>query len=537
MKNAPRAVAPPPDPKPPGYRRLVAACVLVLLAVTAIELTEARLAWSNTLHRNGRWTSSKVALETGVVGAVAFFVTPKALVHNRLDLAAWLGFEEVLYRDPIALDRLAGAFRLADEAYVTVLFGFDEAHGFTGVRFSRDPRVPSALVTGEADGRFTSKRPLGALPIGSGWNRFELRFADGRARVALNGRDVADLPGVAAREGRFGFRSGRRPVLIDDVAAEGRRRGQAVRVREGFRRTAGYAPTLALSLGALGLLTALAAALARGRSRWPVLILLNLTGCLLGAALQWIVEPHLARIHPRPGEALLRAAREAGCDSHIEYEPDVLLRLRAEAAAPPEAVRLVFLGSSQTAGVGATRRADPFVARIDRMLAARRPPGAAPVKTLNAGVVGDRAPALVARYFREFALLRPHVVVVDLGNNDGDARALGRALDALAAFNAARGVRTVLVLEANTLEGSHSDDAPDSWLGLDENHQAMRELAARRVLTVIDLHRAMQEHSDDGFVWWDKVHLTSFGNALAADVLYPAVAREVAAAEAARATR
>jgi lysophospholipase L1-like esterase len=216
----------------------------------------------------------------------------------------------------------------------------------------------------------------------------------------------------------------------------------------------------------------------------------------------------------------------AGFTPQMEFEPDVLRRLAVEAPGPAGATRVVFLGSSQTWGAGATRRADTFVACLGRMLEARRAPDAAPIKAINAGVVGYTTTTMAARYIAEISLLRPDVTVVDMGNNDPDAPQLGRQLDALAAFNEARGIRTVFILEANTLEGSPSDQ-PEDWGRLHRNHRAMRDVAARRGIAVIDLHHALLEHQDEGFIWWDKVHLTSFGNALAADLLYPAIEREV----------
>ncbi|MDO9020718.1 MAG: SGNH/GDSL hydrolase family protein [Deltaproteobacteria bacterium] len=515
-------------PLRPSFAPRIAACwVAALIAIAAIELTEAWLSWKNTLQHNGRWISSKVALRTGVVNAVAFVVTPRALTGSHLDMGAWLGFEEVLFRDAIALDHLSGRIRLANNAHITVLFGVDEKLGFSGVRFSRDPHFPSAVVTGEPDGRFTSRRPLGPLDLSDRWARFDLRFDGGRTRVSLDGREVADLPGGAPREGRFGFHSGRRSVLIDDVEATGRQRGLPARVQESFHNTAGYAPTLAIALGALGLLSVLGALLARKRGPWPTLVQLHITAGLMGASTLWILEPRLASVHPQQGPVLNAVATQAGFVSSIEFAPAVLDRIRAALPSPPGATRVVFLGSSQTAGIGTTHRAATFVSRLDATLRARRAPGAPPLTVINAAVVGDRSRSLVDRYVTEIELLRPHLLVVNLGNTDRDPVELGAQLERLAVFNAARAIQTVLVMQPTTLEGPPSNQPADDWEIRESNQRTMRGVAARYGLTIIDLHGALRPHHDDGFIWWDGVHLNNFGHALVADLLLPVIEREV----------
>ena len=47
----------------------------------------------------------------------------------------------------------------------------------------------------------------------------------------------------------------------------------------------------------------------------------------------------------------------------------------------------------------------------------------------------------------------------------------------------------------------------------------MRRIAAANDLLLIDMPVRLYDHYDDGFLWWDRVHLSSVGQSLFADVL------------------
>ncbi|HSI06856.1 MAG: arylesterase [Myxococcota bacterium] len=80
---------------------------------------------------------------------------------------------------------------------------------------------------------------------------------------------------------------------------------------------------------------------------------------------------------------------------------------------PGEPVRMVVLGDSLTAGYG-LKPSEAFPAQLERALVGR----GANVKVANAGVSGDTASGGAARLAWAIAD-GPHVVIVELGANDG----------------------------------------------------------------------------------------------------------------------
>jgi lysophospholipase L1-like esterase len=144
-----------------------------------------------------------------------------------------------------------------------------------------------------------------------------------------------------------------------------------------------------------------------------------------------------------------------------------------------------------------------------------REAGAGRFEVINAGISGSSSGPLADHFEKEWAALEPELVVVDLGTNDDDTAAFRRNLERIAALDEAKGTRTLFVLEANDADNPH----------LRRNHEAMRDVAAAHGIPLTDLHRAILARSDDGFLWWDFVHLSSFGQKLAADVLFSDIRR------------
>ena len=73
-------------------------------------------------------------------------------------------------------------------------------------------------------------------------------------------------------------------------------------------------------------------------------------------------------------------------------------------------------------------------------------------------------------------------------------------------------IQPIFVLEANSVENINN--------GLIAKHEAMRRVGAAHNVPVIDMHAYLRKKYDEGFLWWDSVHLTDFGQELLAEKLY-----------------
>jgi acyl-CoA thioesterase I len=91
------------------------------------------------------------------------------------------------------------------------------------------------------------------------------------------------------------------------------------------------------------------------------------------------------------------------------------ITLRSLPVGLPE-VRIVFLGSSSTAGAGASTRQRSFVAQFDHALRGRMPGGR--IQVFNAGINGDTTADMLRRLRTDVLSRRPAVVIWQTGVND-----------------------------------------------------------------------------------------------------------------------
>jgi lysophospholipase L1-like esterase len=474
----------------------------LLVAAVALLLQTVILQRRNTLEDNGRWASSKVGLEYGILGAVAFLTTRTALWLDRADLGSWHGYHELVRRDPVRLGRLDARVRLDGPGYAVMLFE-KTAQRFQGVRVSSDPAFPAACLEGDAAGGFAARTPLDIPLLERDWHRLSVTRSGGVYRVSFDGRGVGTCGVASPFETRIGFRgSAADHVWVDDVAVWGT--GQEQPWTEDFanRRHAGWIGIgAALGVGAVlgGVLLATARTRRReGLTATPYLFTTHLV-LLVSALALWAVDTWV--LWPRhPDEVDFR-----GYVTTFERKRDVVARLREEVAVPKPAGRnrLLFLGGSQTWGSGARTRADTWSAKLREELGPD-------VEVINAGIPAYTAPQLLRLYEDEWIDWEPDVVVLNVSHNDRDPEALETAVRRFVALNGERGIATVLVPEANSVENRSSLDA------LAERHARLRRVAAEEGLALVETHDWLAERRDAGFLWWDRVHLTPFGQTLLA---------------------
>jgi len=132
---------------------------------------------------------------------------------------------------------------------------------------------------------------------------------------------------------------------------------------------------------------------------------------VLAAALSLASAP-LALALPAAAQGLIPAA----CPT-----PKVAARLPAPLARTAarlragEPVVIVAIGSSSTAGAGATSRAASYPSRLQEMLRQRFPEG--DITVINAGIGGQDAPEMLARFDSNVAARKPTLVIWQAGVN------------------------------------------------------------------------------------------------------------------------
>ncbi len=89
----------------------------------------------------------------------------------------------------------------------------------------------------------------------------------------------------------------------------------------------------------------------------------------------------------------------------------------ARAEAPPQDVRIVFIGDSITAGYGVLKE-ESFPERLEQLLGKRESEKNIHLVVTNAGISGSLSSSAVSRV-RYYMKLKPQIIVLELGGNDG----------------------------------------------------------------------------------------------------------------------
>jgi len=467
----------------------------------------------HTLHANGRWISTKTTLDRGLLGAFAYLTERQALAGGRLDLAAWHGFNEVIYKDEIdAPCSIEFDFSVGKGAYLVAILNRDASGAGTGLRLSASSRYPSAFLRFSADGAFVAKRRFTAPKLSDATTHHALiTVAGDELLLAVDGRALGSFAERMLARQRFGFRGGYEHALVDNVVvtlADGRR----IIERFDAPPMASRVVPIAAGLGAVA--APLLFLLLRGWRRDDdtalgfAFLLTDLTLLVL-CGLFYAFVVIRAGWYPRLGEV----DREAEAYFKKGDIDRVLAEIQERCAVDsvPAPFRILFVGSSQTWGAGARRDADTFVAVLEDLLR-RSHQGGPPVECINGGVSSARAADLAPILECQWLKLKPQVVVIDLSSNDrSNGASFVAAVRAMVEASLAAGACPVLVQEPNAYGTVDK--------GLIERHLDLYHISQDYGVPLIDLHRYLLGVDDRGFVWWDKVHLTSFGQRLVAEKL------------------
>jgi lysophospholipase L1-like esterase len=464
----------------------------------------------NTLQNNGRWRVTKTEAEISILGARSFYSGRQALAGGTLNLGAWHGFQQVVYRDPLDLAALEVDFRLTPGAYLTVLFAGDLEGGFAGIRMSAHEGFAPAFLKISPTGEF-QRREAVDVPFLEPGTLHHLRLEiDRPVRVTLDGKPIGRFEVDLDALQRVGLRGSRAHAFVDHVKLE-RRRGLAI--RETFAQPPS---TRRWSLLAGLVLLALPFALVAGNRATPRRALLLLATVELMALVALVAAlPVAARVetgYPKKSAELLKLEEQA----RREMVENAQERTRKAHPVPLPAAtaRLVFIGSSQTEGVGAKKVDDTWVRRIERRLN-QTDHGGLRWECVNAGVSSARSYHLTRAVERTWLRLEPRALVINLSSNDRRVDVFIERVGRMITGSREAGVTPLLLLEPNS---------PEHYRGsVEERHAALRRLSERLSAPLVDMQSQLDGRYDEGFLWWDHVHLTSFGQRLMADAVYAAL--------------
>jgi lysophospholipase L1-like esterase len=550
-----------------SFRSLVVIGGILWIAFV-VEVTQFIQYSRNVLLTNGQWVSSKLLLQMYVMGSKQFMTTRNALFRDQLHLGEWHGFNELSLKEPVEPAAIEYRVRLSRGAYIYFIFNRN-ASGHYGIRLSRNAKFPSMFYQADRLNKFVSRTALDLTPsrLNEGWHNLVLSFGSGRVVANLDGVELASIPVNVEGLQIIGLRGGSLPADLDSVRITGKD-GRTI-LDDSFSNRRHYWTTLAavavISLLGIGLATV---PLLRRHS--PNEFKLGVFRCLMGLGVAIMVlsllfgfdyffwssrypykeylpggaHPYAVTVqiealrkklfsYPKgvsafPSDKEVREAitrwdgdKQIIFDDSVRYtrEHPIVPEFLGDGQVrglPPKSdrtIRVAFLGTSQTWGSGAERISETFVARCHGLLAQAL--GDISVETYNFSISGVSSTELLGKYAESWRFSQPDLLVINLSNNDRRPDTLTANLRTLAHQTRAAGGRVVFLLEPNAAEVEHR--------GLQEKHSAIQRLGQELRVPVWNLDGYMSSDPvyDSGMMWWDKVHLTSYGHGVVAEWLAP----------------
>lgn len=218
----------------------------------------------------------------------------------------------------------------------------------------------------------------------------------------------------------------------------------------------------------------------------------------------------------------------------VPTPPLVLTAAGIERLRSGQPLRVLAIGSSSTAGVGASRADANFPGQLAQRLGEAL--GAGAVEVTNAGVSGESSPATLKRLEAFLAAPeRPDLVIWQVGTNDvifgGTPERLGAMVSRGLQAAEAAGVAVMLI----------DQQYYRAILNLPRYEQfvdAVDASARARSISVLPRYAMMKEwaardpHGFRGLFWWDGFHMNDTGYACLADLAGGAILKAVEAARA-----
>lgn len=438
---------------------------------------------NNTLQLYPEWKSAKAELALGVNGAQAFSFTPISLLGRALNLGAWHGQQELrLEKTWSEFPELRARIRAEGLSEWSLIARSVSGKPDFAVRLSNQEGRPSAWLKLGRDREILSRSPIGPGFGGGGWRLVKLRkegseltvwldgnrigartWPEGSWRISLRGQSeegrlqVDDLELKSPQEVYEQSFSGSFPWWLFFLSWSVFFLFLFALVRAGL---SGLAVSAALALGALSLLL--------------ILLFDSLIGNQYPMQLQLPVS------------------------SKIESRTEVLQRLEV---LPPGQPVLLWLGGSQAWGAGASR---PELSAFGRLQAALHD---LPAEMINGAASGTLLEDQLEPLRLVSTRRKLEALVLTAGVNDAQNTDFLSKLRLVASAAKQRGAGLLLVVEP--VDFPVRED-------LQKRQAEMRAFASSEGIPLVDLQAVFEREKDSAYLWWDVVHFTDAGAALAA---------------------
>ena len=534
------------------------------LLLGAVLLTEFILYAQNILIKNENWMSEKRMMRMVLGGGESFLLSRSTLANNILHLNGWYGAQGVVYKTAMEAEEIDVRFFLEHEGRLDITWEKNEKLE-KGIRIGEDRLNPPAFFVRTIEGKILELQVLPQFVLPDAWHELRLLFTRGELNAFIDELLWFKIPYHQTGSGFLGLRAETIGPRID-IDKWSARDVQGNRYEETFRNTNQYAYLFLLNAT---ILFALGLSLPSAGRPFLISVLVSVGLVFIFDYMYWsklevdIFSHAMGQIAPSdagsgnlnsreyPIRAFWHRLSEAWCQlvggekvtpklvifhsnsagkKRIWKGPvfyptsegcslldDGQMQALITGKKAPSVFRILFLGTSQTIGAGASAPDKTFACQTAHLLQERMTV-THQVQMLNIAVSGAVPTEQFVSYKNRYVNFAPDLVVINFSVN-GEEQEFRDALFGLLRYNMDRKIKTILLQEPEDTE-----IASQSIYHL--SHLAGRHLLLAKVgkefdVEVLPLHHYLSgdEVKKSGLLWWDHVHLTSYGQRLVAEWL------------------
>jgi len=463
----------------------------------------------NTLHNSGNWINQKTKLARAVAGSASFMNTMPALYKFRLNLSKWQGHHELVFNRELNPEEISFNYKMDDKQYFVFFFNSDkEGSKFSGFRISNN-ELYASIFFHTMDDKFIDKTKIAYVESDvKKMHTFKIKFLPESFIVLIDEKEIFTFQESARVNSFVGFRGGfadLRSDIDDFVITE--KNGNTIAdsflnwklvPKISFYTILFFCLYLGLAYTILKIFLRLENIVVLKYTAYINFNLLLIALFVYVAMYSHISKIYLTQSRVYPGYPLIPTTEEVIHQIKNQYSDN-----------KKNQTRIWFVGSSQTWGAGVYKEEDTFVRRIEKELQKNNPN----LECINGGVSGFTSKMALDLYKELFSKIKPDIVVINFSHNDAifkvSLEEYIQSLKEIVELNRAHQVTTILSIEPVEI---HFDE-PET------HRKAMKDFALNENIPLIDMHKEMASKYDEGFLWWDRVHLTSYGNSLFADIM------------------
>lgn len=469
----------------------------VLASLTSLCLSLIIESRHQTPHFPNDWGFAKSKLAIPPMGADDVLETRNIFAGNRANLHVWHGHQEIYTIDLHEYDQVEFDYYLGHRAWLYIFPDY-ALNRKTGIRISTHSNYPELSVTQLSDGRFEDPVTIGPA-MQSQHGHFKILKNGNQIKYFRNGELFLNQKHQMGAVARFGVRGGKGDVWIDNLVMTNK--GQN-KFSENFLFIDRY--RFAFSFFSFLLFFYFIYHFFGKFFGHPLFSFLTSLMVAASLSVTWYIAE--VRFFSAQYTDSHESENDVSWEMYFKYQIE---KKRIELARRKPGQRYLFLGGSQTFGEGVKEKKDRWSDLYCEELAKTRK-----VNCFNVAIQGASSKDYLA-HIDLFLKYPVDHVLLNFSHNDLNNDDFKQDMENIIKKFLEKKTKVTLIQEP------HNYVDLDSPILAEENHESLFELSKKYSLALVDMQRKFEEKDvrDSGQIWWDHVHLTSYGHKVFVDYL------------------